>query len=119
MKQFAKLAIGFCAAGLLTFGADWNAKLLDASCAGANTAPKTSAEKLAKSCAPSAATTAFAIEDKGKIYELDASGNEKAAAAMKGGAFKADKDGDIHVDVKGTAQGNTIKVDSISGGKGD
>ena len=38
---------------------------------------------------------------------------------MKAGSLKPDKDGDIHVNLSGTAQGNTIKVDSVGAGKGD
>ena len=36
---------------------------------------------------------------------------------MKDGSIKADSDGDVHVSVNGTAQGNTINVDSVKGGK--
>jgi hypothetical protein len=106
---------------MLTYAASWNAKLLDASCASSNTSTgeKKSSEKLAQACAPTATTTAFAIEANGKVYTLDPAGNEKAASAMKSGTLKPDKDGDFHATVQGTAQGNTIKVDSVSGGKQD
>ena len=119
MKRLTTNVFIVCAAGMLTYAASWNAKLLDASCASSHTSTgqKTSSEKLAQACAPSAATTTFAIEANGKIYKLDPTGNEMAAAAMKSGALKPDHDGDFHATVQGTAQGDTIKVDSVSGGK--
>jgi hypothetical protein len=48
---------------------------------------------------------------------LDPAGNEKIASEIKSGALKPDKDGDFHATVNGTAQGDTIKVDSVSAGK--
>ena len=119
MKRFFTSVFLLCAAGMLTFAASWNAKLLDASCASSNTSTsqKASNEKLAKACAPSAATTTFAIEANGKVYNLDPTGNEKVASEMKSGALKPDNDGDFHAMVQGTAQGNTIKVDSVSAAK--
>src|SRR5215831_4943607 len=118
MKRLTINAFILCAAGMLTYAASWNAKLLDASCASsqASTGQKTSSEKLAQACAPSATTTTFAIEANGKIFNLDPAGNEKAASAMKSGTLKPDKDGDFHATVNGTAQGDTIKVDSVSAG---
>jgi len=38
-----------------------------------------------------------------------------AAAAMKNASLTPDKDGDFHVSINGTAQGDTIRVDSVSG----
>ena len=57
----------------------------------------------------------FAILADGKVYKLDSASNEKAQAAMKNGSFKADHDGDMHATVSGSLQGDTVKVDSISG----
>jgi hypothetical protein len=106
---------------MLSFGANFNAKLLDASCASSATSggQKASAEKLEKSCAPTASTTTFAVMEKGKTYALDAKGNEMAASAMKNGSIKPDKDGDVHVSINGTMEGSSLKVDSLKGGKGD
>ena len=121
MKTFAKLAIPLV---IVTgsYAENWNAKLLDANCANKNwpgatqTSSKKSREQLAKTCAPSASTTAYAIETSdGKIYNLDSAGNTKAASEMQSGAIKPDKDGDVHVTVAGTLQGDTVKTDSISG----
>jgi hypothetical protein len=117
MKHLTFIALTLCSAATLSFGANWNAKLLDANCASSNS-QKTSSQKLEKACAPTSATTSFAIQANGKTYTLDEKGNEMTAAAMKNGNIKPDNDGDVHVTVNGTAQGNTIKVDSVNGGKG-
>ena len=123
MQSFIKTGIAFCFAAALSYGANWNAKLLDSSCAdksaqSSQTTDKKTREKLSQTCAATASTTDFAImTSDGKIYKLDSSGNSKAASAFKSGAFKPDKDGDIHVSVSGNLQGNTVSVDSISSGK--
>ena len=106
------LVVALCSAAMLSFGASWNAKLLDESCAAS--AQKTSSKKLEKTCAPTAATTSFAFEANGKTYTLDTKGNEMAAAALKNGTLKPDNDGDVHATVSGTSQGSTIKVDSVN-----
>jgi hypothetical protein len=127
MKRLATLGIALCFAGALTYAANLNGKLVDADCWSKSSqaaAPETankSQKDVAQSCAPTAATKSFALEvSKGKIYKLDAEGNSKAAAAMQNGSFKADHDGDIHVTVSGTTEGENVKVDSINGrgGKG-
>src|SRR3954468_2973825 len=70
MKTLAKFGIPllFVAAG---YAENWNAKLLDASCydksatsshSSAQTSDRKSREDLAKNCAPTAATTSYAIE---------------------------------------------------------
>ena len=121
MKTLVKLAIPLCLAGA-SYAENWNAKLLDASCADkgggqtTQTSDRKSRETLAKNCAPTAATTAYAIEASGgKIYKLDPAGNTKVASEMQSGAIKPDNDGDVHVRVAGTLQGDTVKVDTVSG----
>jgi len=106
--------LALCSAATLSFGASWNAKLLDASCAASNP-QKASSEKLEKACAPTSATTSFAIQANGKTYTLDAKGNELTTSALKNGTVKADDDGDVHITVNGTSQGDTIRVDSVKG----
>jgi len=112
------IILSLCSAAVLSFGASWNAKLLDSSCAstekGAKGAKVTS-EKFAQTCAPKSSTTSFAIEANGKIYMLDAKGNEAASSGLKSGAITPDQDGDVHVTVNGKAQGDTITVDSVTG----
>src|SRR5689334_3122488 len=121
MRLILTTACMLSCGAMLSFGANYNTKLLDASCASSATSggQKTSAEKLEKTCAPKSTTTSFAVMEKGKTYMLDAKGNEMAAAAMKNGSVKPDKDGDVHVTISGTEEGSTLKVDSLNGGKGD
>jgi hypothetical protein len=116
MKRTVNIAFILCTAGLMSYAANWNAKLLDASCAASNpSGQKTSSEKFAQTCAPTATTSSFAIESAGKIYKLDTAGNNMAAAALKNGSITPDKDGDVHATVQGNAQGDMIQVESISG----
>lgn len=121
MKLVMGITSALCFGAMLGFGANFNTKLLDASCATSATSAgqKTSSEKLEKTCAPTSATTSFAIVERGKTYMLDAKGNEMAAAAMKNGSLKPDKDGDVHVAINGATEGNTIRVDSLNASKGD
>ena len=120
MKTLVKVAIPIC---LVTAGyaESWKAKLLDSACADKNapatqTSTKKSRESLAKSCAPTASTANYSIETSdGRIYKLDTAGNAKVASEMQSGAIKPDKDGDVHVTVAGTLQGDTVKVDSVGG----
>jgi hypothetical protein len=109
-------------AGALCYAENWNGKLIDATCydsSGSKTTSSsdhTSRGKLEKECAPTAATNSFAIQtSKNTVYKLDSAGNIKAAEAMQAGSLKSDSDGDVHVSVAGTLQGNTVKVDSIQG----
>jgi len=61
-------------------------------------------------CNVSQTTAAFALETSdGKVYKLDASGNVKASTEIRKGAAKASR-----VTVPGTAEGQTIEVDSIN-----
>jgi hypothetical protein len=123
MKTLVKLAIPLALAGA-SYAENWNAKLLDSTCAdknGSSSTPTTqnsdrkSREALAKNCAPTASTTTYAIEaSDGKVYKLDSAGNTKVASEMQAGAIKPDRDGDVHVKVGGTLQGDTIKVDTVS-----
>jgi hypothetical protein len=116
MKTISKFAISLCLVAPFGGAASWNAKLLDANCPEATTpAQQKVSEKIAKTCAPSAATTSFAIFADGKVYKLDGAGNEKVLSGMKNGGFKPDHDGDVHASVTGNLNGDIVKVDSISG----
>lgn len=117
MKKLIKLTTLFGLAAALSFADNWTGKLVDASCAdkggpaaaAPGGAPKAEPGKASDSCAVSATTTSFAIQTAdGKILKLDASGNSKAAAAVKTDAGKA-----ASVSVSGEMQGQNIKVDSI------
>jgi len=115
MKTISKLAISLCLIAAFGAAASWNAKLLDANCPEATTpAQQKVSEKIAKTCAPSTATTSFAILADGKVYKLDGVGNEKVLTGMKNKSFKADHDGDVHATVSGSLNGDIVKVDSIS-----
>ena len=123
MKTLVRLAIPLVLAGA-SYAENWNAKLLDATCADKNgssgaqtaqTSDRKSREALAKTCAPTASTTAYAIEtSNGKVYKLDSAGNTKVASELQAGAIKPDHDGDVHVKLSGTLQGDTVKVDTIN-----
>ena len=125
MKTITKMGITVCMAGVFCYAENFNGKLIDASCydssqngAGATTSNSdhSSRGKLDKECAPTSSTTTFAVQTSNKkVYKLDSSGNAKAAEAMQAGSLKADNDGDVHVAVSGSMEGNTVKVDSIQG----
>ncbi len=89
-----------CFAGGLCYAENFSGKLMDASCYNTNkVASKESGHKtytsIAKTCAPTASTSMFAVRvtgsargaDVGNTIKLDDSGNAKAAAALQSGAF--------------------------------
>lgn len=124
MRIITRLGMTLCVAGVFCYGETFTGKLLDASCYdsshtathAANSADRSSKEKLDKECAPTASTSKFAIETSGKkVYTLDHDGNTKATEALQSGAVKPDNDGDVHVSVSGSKSGDTVKVDSIQG----
>ena len=118
MKLLTRTGIVFCMAGIFCYAENWNGKLLDASCYdnSQTSASKASGGKLDKTCAPTASTTGFAVQvGKNKVYKLDSAGNAKVAEALQAGSIKADNDGDVHVSVSGSMQGDTVKVDSVQG----
>jgi hypothetical protein len=89
----------------------FNGKLIDASCA--------SQQQATAACAPNSSTTAFALEVSGKVYKLDDTGNSKAAEALKNQANResnpdsAAAKSAVAARVKGTLEGDIIKVDTI------
>jgi hypothetical protein len=95
----------------LAFAENWSGKLLDASCY--------QAQKSASACALSSKTTSFALDVSGKIYNLDANGNSKAATALKN---RADRSADpnkgqataaVMATVTGSEKSGTITVENI------
>jgi hypothetical protein len=114
-----------------SFAADFNGKLMDATCvdqnqSGASKSPSTSTESGAASstassskasCDATSATTAFAIEAKGKTYKLDSTGNSKAAEALKSRADRSANPGatpqSYTAKVSGKESSGTISVESI------
>lgn len=121
--KFAMLGAALVFASGLTYADHLTGKLMDSSCFDQNSKTNTAvkshdAEKVAKTCAPTASTNDFTIlMSKGRAYRLDREGNSKAAAAFRDGSLKPDKDGDMHVSLQGSFQGDSVKVDSVNGGK--
>jgi hypothetical protein len=118
VKTTTKLGTILCMAGMLTYGETWHGKLIDASCfENFSTAANRKApdlDKLDKDCAPTAATTSFAVLDNDKIYKLDAQGNSKVMAVIYGGAVKREHDR-VKVTVSGKLHDGTIAVESVKG----
>ena len=93
----------------MAVAADWNGRLLDATCYAQN--------KTAKPCDATASTTSFMFDVNGKVYKLDAAGNAKAADAIKNRADRsaaAASAGPVNAKISGTPEGTgSIKVDQI------
>lgn len=121
MKTTTKLGTILCMAGMFAYAETWHGKLIDATCfEGFSTAASAGKkapdlDKLDKDCAPTPATSRFAVLDGDKIYKLDAPGNSKVLAVIYGGAVKADHDKDVNVTVSGKLNDGTIAVDSVKG----
>ena len=109
MKTITKLGVVLCVAAALSYAESWTGKLIDAPCHDRSLPPGQS-KSPAESCAATSSTTSFAIQTAdGKVYKLDASGNAKAANALRGNPDSKD----ASVTVSGTMDGQTVKVDSI------
>jgi len=112
MKQTFYIAALSAALSMTAFAADWSGKLIDATC------HDQQQETKAISCDATSATTSFAIDVSGKIYKLDATGNSKAATAMKD---RADRSSDpakalstsLNAKVTGTEKEGVIAVENI------
>jgi hypothetical protein len=121
MKTITKLGIVLCMAGVASYADSWSGKLIDSTCYEHHSTAATSGQKppkvdkIDKDCAPTTATDTFAVLADGKIYKLDAQSNAKVAADMRGGALKADKDGDVHITVTGFRNGDTLTVNNVKG----
>ena len=121
MKTTTKLGMILCLAGVAGYAETWDGKLIDATCferfstAGNSGNKPLDVDKLDKDCAPSPATSTFAVLDHDKVYKLDSAGNTKVMADIYGGAIKADHDRDVHVTIKGQKNGDTIVVESVKG----
>ncbi|MGA2132121.1 MAG: hypothetical protein ABSH50_07515 [Bryobacteraceae bacterium] len=104
------LATNLVCASALANAETYTGQLMDANCA---------AQQARAACAPTDATTVFALQVSGKTWKLDADGNQKAADALKAGNGSADRAKDpsaslaVTARVEGTVSGDQIKVDSI------
>jgi archaellin len=95
---------------VLAFGNSWSGKLIDASCY--------AQQKTVASCGATSETAAFALDVSGKVFNLDATGNSKAASAIKNRADRAadpnnPQSKEVVAKVNGTESGGTITVESI------
>jgi hypothetical protein len=106
------IALGIFAG--MSYGDTWSGKLLDAACVERNNQdPGRNSTKTGNppTCVASKSTGVFALQTSdGKVYKLDATGNSKAATALRG---NPDNDSP-QADVAGTMQGQILIVDSIS-----
>jgi hypothetical protein len=101
MKQLATLLV---MAATITYAGSWTGKLVDAACKVSNQDDPSMA-----SCPVTAATNLFAIElPDGKVLILYASGNEKAADAIKD-----IQKTDLHATITGSLDGQMVKVEKI------
>lgn len=116
MKTIWKLGALLGLGAAFCFGEVWQAKVLDASCSDSRKGTEhKSSENLARECAPTASTTDFAIQTSdGKVYKVDSSGSAGLAKDLRDGVLKKDKDGDVHANITGSREGETVKVTSIN-----
>jgi hypothetical protein len=112
MKTIAKLGLALGVFAVMSYAETWTGKLIDATCHDRSQQnPGDKQKSDLSSCEATASTTSFAIQTSdGKVYKLDASGNAKAATAMKGNSDSKN----ATATVSGTMEGQTVKVDSIS-----
>ena len=108
MRNISKLALAFGVFAAVSYADTWSGKLVDANCSETSESqPKGDI----KSCAATPSTASFAIQTSdGKVYAFDASGNSKAATAIRGNPDNKSP----NATVSGALEGNTLKVDSIS-----
>jgi len=115
MKTIRKVGIMLCLGAAFSYAETWTGKLMDASCYDTQKAAAKAHENLTKTCAPTAATTDFAIKTSaGKVYKVNSAGNAALATDIRNGTLKADKDGDMHASVTGSRDGDVVNVDSVN-----
>lgn len=108
MRNVSKLAFAFGVFAALSYADTWTGKLVDANCSETS---QSQPKGEIKSCAASPSTASFAIQTSdGKVYAFDASGNSKAATAIRGNPDNKSPS----ATVSGAIEGNVLKVDSIS-----
>jgi hypothetical protein len=110
MRKTCYLTILSTAFVISAFGANWSGKLIDASCY--------DKQQSGAGCDATGATMAFALDVSGKVYKLDAAGNQKASAAVKNRADRAadptkPPSTEIMAKVEGTENGTMITTVSV------
>jgi len=106
MKTITKSVLFITMASALCFADTFSGKLIDASCKA-----KAQASGQAMSCAATKETTSFGIETPdGKVLNMDADGNSKAAEVVKT-STKAE----VQVAITGSLDGKGgVKVESLN-----
>ncbi len=100
-----KLFLVFSLFSIAAFAETWSGTVVDVSCKGKDLASHT------KGCAMGCAKSGYGlVTADGKFVKFDEAGNAKALAALKA----TSKDNDLKATVKGTMDGDVIKVESIS-----
>jgi len=113
MRRILTLGTALLVVSAMAFAETYTGKLVDAGCA--------AQQQKDAACNPTTNTTAFAIQvSGGNMLKLDANGNAKAADALKQSNNSADRakdptaaDNQVMATVKGTLNGDEIKVESI------
>lgn len=110
MRKILSLLAFSSVFAVVAFAGNWSGKLIDSSCYSQN--------KKVDTCQATSATASFAIDVSGKVYNLDSTGNTKAASAMKNRADRAADPNnpsakEVMATVSGTESGGTITVDTI------
>jgi hypothetical protein len=94
---------------VLAFADSFSGKLIDARCY--------AKQQSSMGCEPTSATSSFALDVSGKVYNLDSSGNKKAAAALKNRADRTDPtkttSNEVMAKVEGSESAGSITVTSI------
>jgi hypothetical protein len=116
MKPLGLLGVILCCGAVSSYAETWSAKVLDATCYDAHKATeKKSSEDLARQCAATTATKDFVIQtSEGKVYRVDTAGSGALAKDLRDGVLKKDKDGDIHANISGSREGETVNVTSVN-----
>ena len=100
-----RLIVTFSLAACGCFAATFNGTVVDTMCKGNDLAKHT------KDCAVKCSKRGYGlVTSDGKFLKFDEKGNSKALAALK----KSSKNADLKATVKGTQEGDVLKVDSIS-----
>jgi len=110
MRKLLALSVLLAGFSVMAIAETYAGHLLDASCYAQS--------KMARNCEAKTSTSQFALDVSGKVYRFDEAGNAKAADAMKTHADRSADPGKpatgaVNAKVTATADGDTLKVDSI------
>jgi hypothetical protein len=108
MKRVSLLVVLALALPLLAAAEDWsNVSLVDTNC---SAKAKKDPDAHTRACALQCGKSGFGILDKdGNFLKFDDKGNKEAMKLLQA----SDKADHLRVNVSGTKEGNTIKVDSL------